>query len=64
LTAPTTNENKSRKNKSTLLVISATFFNKHQFTAAQMDLDHTDILDENSLEIIKLSIEFSDKCHE
>jgi hypothetical protein len=30
----TTNENKSRKNKSALLVISATFFNQYQFTAA------------------------------
>jgi hypothetical protein len=28
-----TNENKFRKNKSILLVISAIFFNQHQFTA-------------------------------
>jgi hypothetical protein len=29
-----------------------------------MNLDHSDILDEDLVEVIKLSIEFSDECHE
>jgi hypothetical protein len=29
-----------------------------------MDLDYTNISDENLIEVIKLSIEFSDECHE
>jgi hypothetical protein len=60
----TTNENKSRKNKSILLIISAIFFNQHQSTVTQIDLNHSDTLIENSMKIIKLLIEFSDKYHE
>jgi hypothetical protein len=33
LNNPTTNKNKFRKDKSTSLIISAIFFNQHQFTA-------------------------------
>jgi hypothetical protein len=29
-----------------------------------MDLNHSDILDEDLMKVIKLSIEFFDKCHE
>jgi hypothetical protein len=29
-----------------------------------VDLDYLDTLDENSIEVIELLIEFSDKCHE
>jgi hypothetical protein len=64
LAAPTTNESKTRKNKSTLLIISAIFFNQYQPTAAQMDLNYTNISNENSVKIIKLSIKSSDECHE
>jgi hypothetical protein len=60
----TTNKNKIRKNKSTLLVISAIFFNQHQPTAIQIDLDHSDTSNENSVKVIELSIESSDECHE
>jgi hypothetical protein len=28
-----------------------------------MDLNHSNILDENLVKAVKLSIEFSDKCH-
>jgi hypothetical protein len=64
LAAPTINKNKYRKDKSILLIISITFFNQHQSTAAQMNLDYTDISNENSVKIIKLPIESSDECHE
>jgi hypothetical protein len=64
LAAPTTNESKSRKDKSTPLVISATFFNQHQPTATQVNLNHTDISGEDSIKTIELPIEFSDECHE
>jgi hypothetical protein len=64
LVASITNKNKSRKDKLTLLVVSATFFDQYQFTVAQVDLNHSDILDENSVKAIKLSIEFSNECHE
>jgi hypothetical protein len=60
----TTNENKIRKDKSTPLVISVIFFDQHQSTATQVDLDYSNILDEDSIKTMKLSIEFSDKCHE
>jgi hypothetical protein len=58
------NENKSRKDKSTSLIISVIFFNQHQSIATQIDLDYSDISDENSVKVIKLSIKFSDECHE
>jgi hypothetical protein len=61
---PTINENKIRKDKSTPLIISAIFFDQHQSTAAQINLDHSNISDENSVKIIELSIEFSNECHE
>jgi hypothetical protein len=64
LNNPTTNENKSRKDKSTPLIILTTFFNQNQPTAAQIDLDHSDTSNENSIKIIKLPIKSSDKCHE
>jgi hypothetical protein len=60
----TINENKIKKNKSTPLIISATFFNQYQFTATQIDLDYSDISDEDSVKVIELPIEFSDECHE
>jgi hypothetical protein len=60
----TTNENKIRKNKSILLIVSATFFDQHQSTAVQIDLDHSDTSNENSVKIMELSIKFSDKCYE
>jgi hypothetical protein len=61
---PTTNKNKTRKDKSTPLIISATFFNQYQSTVIQIDLDHSDISDENSVKAIELPIKFSNKCHE
>jgi hypothetical protein len=64
LAASIINENKLRKDKSILLIISAIFFNQYQSTAAQIDLNHSDISDENSVKIIKLPIEFSNECHE
>jgi hypothetical protein len=60
----TTNKNKIKKNKSTSLIISAIFFDQHQFTAIQIDLNYSDILDEDSVKAIKLPIKFSDECHE
>jgi hypothetical protein len=63
LAVSTTNRNKFKKNKSTLLIISATFFNQYQFIATQIDLDHSNTSDENSIKIIKLLIESSDKYH-
>jgi hypothetical protein len=64
LAAPTTNESKFKKDKLILLVVSATFFDQHQFTVIQVDLDHTDISDENLVKVIELSIKSSDECHE
>jgi hypothetical protein len=64
LAAPTTNENKFRKDKSILLIVSAIFFNQYQSTAIQMDLDYSDISDEDSIEVIELLIKSSDKYHE
>jgi hypothetical protein len=61
---PIINKNKFRKDKSTSLIISAIFFNQYQFTAAQIDLNYSDISDENLVKVIELSIEFSDECHE
>jgi hypothetical protein len=46
------------------LVISAIFFDQHQFIVALMNLDHSNISDEDLVEVIKLSIEFSDEYHE
>jgi hypothetical protein len=59
-----TNENKIRKNKSTPLIILATFFDQYQFTAAQINLDHSNISDEDSMKTIELPIEFFNECHE
>jgi hypothetical protein len=50
--------------KSIPLIISAIFFNQYQLTAVQMDLDYTDISNEDSVKAIELSIEFSDECYE
>jgi hypothetical protein len=50
----TTNENKSRKDKSTSLIVSATFFNQYQSTATQIDLDHSDTLNENLMKIVRI----------
>jgi hypothetical protein len=60
----TTNENKSRKNKSTSLIVSAILFNQYQFIAIQINLDYSDISDEDSMKTIELLIETSDKYHE
>jgi hypothetical protein len=60
----TTNENKIKKNKSTLLIISATFFDQYQSIAIQIDLNHSNTSDEDSIKAIKLPIEFSNECHE
>jgi hypothetical protein len=60
----TINKNKIKKNKSTSLIISAIFFDQYQFTAAQIDLDYSDISDENSIKTMKLLIKFSDEYHE
>jgi hypothetical protein len=60
----TTNENKIKKNKSTPLIISATFFDQYQSIAIQIDLDHSDTSDENLVKVIELPIESSNKCHE
>jgi hypothetical protein len=60
----TINENKFRKNKSTPLIILATFFDQYQSTVIQVNLDHSDILDENPVKAIKLLIKFSDKYYE
>jgi hypothetical protein len=60
----TINENKIRKNKSTPLIISTTFFDQHQPTAIQIDLDYSDTSDENSIKAMELPIEFSNKYHE
>jgi hypothetical protein len=51
------------KNKSIPLIISAIFSNQHQYIVIQVDLDHSEISDEDSVKITKLLIEFSDKCH-
>jgi hypothetical protein len=59
-----TNKNKSKKDKSILLIILATFFNQYQSTVIQVDLDYSDILDEDLMEITELLIEFSDKYYE
>jgi hypothetical protein len=64
LNNPTINENKIKKNKSTSLIISAIFFNQHQPTVIQIDLNHSNTLNENSVKIIELPIESSNKCHE
>jgi hypothetical protein len=64
LIAPITNENKFRKDKSISLIVSAIFFNQYQPTAIQINLNYSNTLNENSVEIIKLSIEFSNKYHE
>jgi hypothetical protein len=58
------NENKVRKNKSILLIISAIFFDQYQSTAIQIDLDYSDISDEDLMKTIELPIKFSNKCHE
>jgi hypothetical protein len=60
----TTNKNKIRKNKSTPLIISIIFFDQYQFTATQIDLNHSNISDENSVKVMKLPIEFFNECHE
>jgi hypothetical protein len=60
----TTNKNKIRKNKSTPLVVLATFFDQHQSTATQINLNHSDTSDEDSIKTIELPIESSDECHE
>jgi hypothetical protein len=58
------NENKIRKNKSTPLIILTTFFDQHQFIVTQINLNHSNISDEDSVKIIELSIESSNKYHE
>jgi hypothetical protein len=60
----TTNKNKIRKNKSILLIVSAIFFDQYQFIAIQIDLNHSDISDENLVKTMKLLIEFSNECYE
>jgi hypothetical protein len=60
----TINESKSRKNKSTSLIISAIFFDQHQSIVIQMNLNHSDTLDENLMKVIELWIKFSNECHE
>jgi hypothetical protein len=60
----TINENKIRKNKSTSLIISVIFIDQSQFTATQKNPNYSDILNEDSVKIIELPIEFSDKYHE
>jgi hypothetical protein len=60
----TINKNKIKKNKSTLLVISAIFFNQHQPTVIQINLNHSDTSNENSVKAIELPIKSSDKYHE
>jgi hypothetical protein len=64
LAASITNENKFKKDMSILLIVSAIFFDQYQFTVIQMDLDHSNISDEDSVKIIKLLIEFFNKYHE
>jgi hypothetical protein len=63
--AASTTESKSKKDKVTPLVLSAVFFIQQQPIAAKMDLDQTDIQDdEDSVEAIEPPIESSDECHE
>jgi hypothetical protein len=59
-----TNKNKSRKNKSISLIISTTFFDQYQFIVIQINLDYSDILNENLIKVIELLIEFSNEYHE
>jgi hypothetical protein len=61
---PITNKNKISKHKSTPLIILTTIFDQYQSTAAQIDLDYSDILDKDSMKVIELSIKSFNKCHE